>query len=385
MRRTVRIVLKATVVVVILLLLTLAIAWIRSVPAPLPAGSESAARRAPGPRGVGKVDLEWVDPSRPTPANGDFAGAPERRFAVTLWYPKEDAAPHPLLVYSHGFMSNRHGGRYLAEHLASYGYVVVAADFPLSNGDAPGGANFADVINQPADVSFLIDQALALTGDARPFAGELDRARVGALGLSLGGLTTTLVVAHPEMRDPRIRAAVSIAGPGDIFGRDYFAAAPPLLMIAGTADEIVDYEENAAPIPARLREGGLLTIAGATHVGFTHVATGFLRVFRSADAFICSLSKDNFEARVHPFAGRFGGPELGLVEPPTFTPACTKELTATVTPKRQQDVTAVAAHAFFAGLFDADEGARAEHRRFLHETLPAELDDVRFTPAAGGM
>lgn len=383
MRRTVRIVLKATVVVVILLLLTLAIAWIRSVPAPLPADSESAARRAPGPHAVGAIDLEWIDPSRPTQANGDFAGAPERRLPVTLWYPKEDAAAHPLVVYSHGFRSNRRGGMYLAEHLASRGYVVVAADFPLSKGDAPGGANFADVANQPADVSFLIDQALALTGDARPFAGELDPARVGALGLSLGGLTTTLVAAHPTMRDPRIKAAVSIAGPGDIFGRDYFAAAPPLLMIAGTADEIVDYEENAAPIPARLREGGLLTITGATHVGFTHVATGFLRVFSSADAFICSLAKESFEARAHPFAGRFGGPELGLLEPATFTPACTKELAASVTPKRQQDLTTVAVHAFFASRFDADEGARVEHRRFLRETLPAEFEAVSFTPAAG--
>ena len=137
MRRTVRIVLKATVVVVLLLLLTLAIAWIRSVPAPLPAGSESAARRAPGAHAVGKVDLEWVDPSRPTAANGDFAGAPERRFAVTLWFPQADAAAHPLLVYSHGFMSNRHGGKYLAEHLASRGYVVVAADFPHFDQNPP--------------------------------------------------------------------------------------------------------------------------------------------------------------------------------------------------------------------------------------------------------
>ena len=49
--------------------------------------------------------------------------------------------------------------------------------------------------------------------DERPFAGGIDRDRIGAMGLSLGGLTTTLVAFHPTLGDPRIRAAVSIAGP----------------------------------------------------------------------------------------------------------------------------------------------------------------------------
>ena len=49
------------------------------------------------------------------------------------------------------------GGAYLAEQLASLGYVVVAVDYPLTNGLAPGGPDVKDVVNQLADVSFLID------------------------------------------------------------------------------------------------------------------------------------------------------------------------------------------------------------------------------------
>jgi predicted dienelactone hydrolase len=226
-----------------LLAVGLGIAWINTAPGALPEGSESAARIAPGPHPVGIVELEWVDVSRPTAANGDYPGSPVRSFQVALWYPEGATGEHPLAVYGHGFVSSRHGGAYLAEHLASHGYVVVSADFPLTHMKAPGGAYVRDVIHQPADVSFLIDRVLALEGAERPFEGEIDTERIGVFGLSLGGATTTLVAFHPEWRDPRVAAAISIAGPGDVFGPHFFDhAAVPFLMIAGTADAIVDYD-----------------------------------------------------------------------------------------------------------------------------------------------
>ena len=75
--------------------------------APPAADSESARRLAPGPHRVATFDTVFVDASRPTDANGDFAGAPARTLPATLWYPEGTAAAHPLLVYSHGFMSMR--------------------------------------------------------------------------------------------------------------------------------------------------------------------------------------------------------------------------------------------------------------------------------------
>jgi dienelactone hydrolase len=271
------------------------IAWILTAPEELPAGSESTSRLAPGPHAVGQVELEWVDGSRPTAANGDYPGSTQRRFPVALWFPNDVDGDHPLLVYSHGFMSSRHGCTYLAEHLASYGYVVISADFPLTNRKAPGGPKFLDVVHQPADLSFLIDQVLVLEGPDQPFQGRIDVDRIGAFGLSLGGATTTLAAFHPEWRDPRIAAAISIAGPGDIFGPRFFDnATVPFLMIAGTADGIVDYGLNAVPIPDRVREGGLLSIEGGTHSGFTHVAAGMLRLLGNLDAFGCwVLSADS--------------------------------------------------------------------------------------------
>ena len=42
----------------------------------------------------------------------------------------------------------------------------------------------------------------------------IDHDCVAAVGLSLGGLTSTLIAFHPTLRDPRVGVAVSIAGRG---------------------------------------------------------------------------------------------------------------------------------------------------------------------------
>ena len=252
-------------------MLAVACAW--NAAAPPAADSESARRLASGPHRVATFDTVFVDASRPTDANGDFAGSPERTLAATLWYPEGAAAAHPLLVYSHGFMSMRSENAPLTALLASHGYVVVAVDYPLTNFGAPGGPNVRDAVNQPDDVRFVIDRVLAWEPGERPFAGEIDRERIGAVGLSLGGLTTTLATFHPRLRDPRIAAAVSIAGPAAMFSPAFFATADvPFLMIAGTGDAMIAYESNAAPIPRMVRSGGLVSIEGASHAGFSAFA-----------------------------------------------------------------------------------------------------------------
>ena len=93
-------------------------------PRPLPANTESAARLEAGPYDVDIAEVVWIDPTRPTDSNGDYTGAENRTFDVAIWSPINATGPHPLVLYSHGFMSTRHGGTYLAEHLASHGYVV---------------------------------------------------------------------------------------------------------------------------------------------------------------------------------------------------------------------------------------------------------------------
>jgi predicted dienelactone hydrolase len=361
----------------------LGIAWMRTAPAPLPEGSESAARLAPGPHRVGVAEFDWVDSSRPTAANGDFPGSPERSFQVALWYPEAARGAHPLVVYSHGFTSTRYGGTYLAEHLAGHGYIVLSADYPLTHRGASGGPNADDVVHQPADVSFFIDQALRLEPAERPFEGTIDAERIGAFGVSLGGTTATLVAFHPEWRDPRVTAAISIAGAGDVFGPRFFDHATiPLLWIAGTADAIVDYEHNALPITDRVHNGGLVSIAGGTHVGFTHLAAGLMRVLGNPDKVGCRLAGADSEASPeNPFSGLFGTSEQGLLEVSEYPPPCAKRFERTMAAGRQQMLTVLAVHAFFGSQFAREPEVRAAHAEFLARTLPAEVPEVTYTPS----
>ena len=142
----------------------LALAYAGTAPRALPPGSESARRLAAGPFRVATREATWVDRSRPTAENGNYAGSQERSLRVTLWYPLGDARPHPLAVSSHGVTSNRLGGAHLAQHLASHGMVVLAADRPLTSFAAPGGPAVDDVVSQPGAPSFLIERVLALEG-----------------------------------------------------------------------------------------------------------------------------------------------------------------------------------------------------------------------------
>jgi dienelactone hydrolase len=352
----------------------------------LPASdSESAHRLALGPYVVGSSDHVFVDRSRPTAPNRDFAGAPERTLVTTLWYPADAPSPHPFVVYSHGFMSMRSENAPLAELLASHGYVVVSADFPLTHQGAPGGPNVADAVNQPGDVRFLIDQVLGWGEDARPFPGEIDRERIGAIGLSLGGLTSTLVTFHPRLRDPRITAAVSIAGPAAMFSPAFFATADvPFLMIAGTKDAMIPYGPNAEPIPQKVRRGALLSIEGGSHTGFARFADGFpLRLLGNPDRLGCFALARNLAAgpRENPFAG-LGGADDGIVFDAAASLPCSDGAPAdALAAGRQLMITRLAALAFFESQFARDGAERAAQATFLGKTLTGDFAEASFRSA----
>jgi predicted dienelactone hydrolase len=336
---------------------------------------------------VASAERVFVDASRPTDANGGFAGAPERRLEATLWYPAGKPGAHPLLVYSHGFMSSRRENPPLAELLASHGYVVVSVDYPLTHTSAPGGPNVRDAVNQPGDLSFVIDQLLGLREGERPFAGEIDRHRIGAIGLSLGGLTTTLVTFHPRLRDPRIAAAVSIAGPAAMFSPAFFATADvPFLMIAGTGDAMVDYALNAAPTAAKLRRGGVLSIAGGSHAGFAAIADGFpLRLLGNPDRLGCAALTRNLESRAveNPFAGLGGAQDGIVIDPDAPLPCRDGAAGQALAAGRQLMITRLAALAFFESRFAKDGAERASQESFLHETLAHDFPEASFVAAGG--
>jgi predicted dienelactone hydrolase len=373
--------LKILLVLLVLATASMTAAWRAAEPAPLDAATQSAARFADGPFGAGRAEYTLEDASRPTQANGDFAGSPVRTLHTRAWYPlAADGStlapgPFPLLVWSHGFSGYSEEPEYLARHLASHGYVVLAADFPLTNFRAPGGPTVFDVVNQPGDVRFLIDTALAWNADpASPYAGRIDPARIAVAGLSLGGMTTELTAWHPRLRDPRVKAAVSVAGPLAMFGRPFFAGSTlPFMMIAGDIDAMVPYEDNARPVLERVDNAWLVSIRGASHTGFADQASA-LRLMDNPDAIGCWFVKDKVpqdtnDTRLYAL---LGSEQEGILRTMDHRLCRLDPLPEAISPLLQQRITTLAVRSFLDTVFAADDATRAAASQYLQASLARE-------------
>jgi len=349
---------------------------------PLPTNSESAARLLPGPHEVRSYQDVFVDTTRASQAHGEYAGDSSRRLEATVWHPADSAgAPYPLIVYSHGFSSSRQGGAYLAEHLAAWGYVVVAADFPLTNMLAPDRPWVRDVVNQPGDVSFLIDSLLAQSGDTtHALSRMVDSQRIGVTGISLGGMTSTLVAFHPAMGDRRVKAALSIAGPTAQFTDAFFrASAVPFLMLAGDIDAIVPYRYNALPVLEKVPDAQLVTVTSASHTGFAGPAAS-LRWMDNPDALGCYMVNRNIENDLEEsWLDQLGTPEQGIDYDAPNGLCELDPLPVAMNPLRQHMITALVVRAFFDSQFARDGVEREAAASYLREVLPVELEEVTYS------
>jgi predicted dienelactone hydrolase len=261
----------------------------------------------PGLYAVGTRELTFIDEGRNA-----------RELDVTVWYPAEEVgeealpdlsgAPYPLILYSHGHGGNRLELAYLTQHLASYGFVVAAME------QKGHGGLFVplDVVDQPMDVLFVLDQLAALSeGD---LVGIFDSDNTGIAGYSGGGYDAIMVsgarwddayhwrwcAEHPgvysracmkteqisayreqfeplpaqgelwqPLTDERIKAVLPLTGgPGPVFGeRGLASARVPMLLIAGTADSVSPYEWAGVFVYEQWGgdERTLISIIGADH------------------------------------------------------------------------------------------------------------------------
>ncbi|SCE92075.1 Alpha/beta hydrolase family protein [Micromonospora chokoriensis] len=179
-----------------------------------------------------------------------------RALPTTLWYPaagqsggaaKRSATVaegrFPVVMFSHGLGGRPDDYAKLLTRWAAAGFVVAAPTFPHTSKGADN--NVLDVLNQPADVSYALDQVLALdsaAGDA--LRGRLDGERVAAAGHSAGGVTT--IGLFTTGRDDRLDAGVVFAGTALGVGTAFAGAAAPQLFVHGELDEVVEYAAGKA-------------------------------------------------------------------------------------------------------------------------------------------
>jgi dienelactone hydrolase len=248
--------------------------------------TEATVRSGPdGPFAVGERTEVFVDDSRPTAPNRGAPGKPDRTLDTIIFYPAEgtpggepvkdapprsEDGPYPLVVFSHGYTAHGNAYRNLVRWWAVAGYVVAAPTFPLSNGGAAGGPQLVDYRNQPADVSFVLDEMLRLNRDASsPLQGLIDDTRIGASGHSLGGLTTFGVAYNECCVDDRIKAAVPMSGIRLPFGTSkYFPAGAdtPVLIIHGDQDALVPVSQAHEFFADARGPKALLILNGEDHV-----------------------------------------------------------------------------------------------------------------------
>lgn len=340
---------------------------------------------ADGPYAVGRIDVTWVDEARPLPANGPFEGAPSRSLRSVVLYPAQgeggsDAAgdasggPYPVVVYAHGFMSDRTDNLRLMQWLASQGYIAASLDFPLSTRTAPGGATLLDIVNQPGDVSYVLDQLETASQGDGALAGMVDMERVGVVGVSLGAMTSLLVGYHPDFRDERIDAVAAVAAPTCYLPLDLFDRSQPLLFVHGDIDAIVPYAESAPAIFDTLPAPAILaTIVGGTHSSFPDIASVAFASLPNADTVGCSAIGESVPAdELRELSESVGGRTVEELTAQCSLPCeDTSNLPESIDVAVQADLLLLTVGPFFDGALRDDPAGTP----FVTQALPAAYPD----------
>ncbi|MEA5565385.1 alpha/beta hydrolase [Anabaena sp. UHCC 0399] len=206
-----------------------------------------------------------------------------RNIPVDVYWSTAANANKPLIVFTHGLGSIRTDLRYLAEHLASHGYIVAALEHPGSNQTnvdlaIQGKTRIVqpqEFLERPKDISFVLDElakvnqtagnslegklatnnamvvgysfgggtALALAGGELQLAGLKQRCQSKLATFSIGETIQCIAQELPEntyqLRDNRIKQAIALSPTTSlIFGDTGLTKVEvPTLILASSADK----------------------------------------------------------------------------------------------------------------------------------------------------
>lgn len=314
-----------------------------------------------GPYAVGVRNFTIPDPQRPLTATiwypaqkptGDsasitymehypplFPEMPIAGQAILNGTPDASKGPYPLVVFSHGNGFTRLQSVYLLEHLASYGFVVVAADHTGNNLSKLGEANYAWYIYRPKDIERVVAYVDGLTATGGALANLIDSKQMAIMGHSFGastalryagaplnfgwcvknveleksfanpycgellakqkelaqlaGLTSVPAGNWPAIENSRAVAVVALSPDYDEWGSEYESVTAiqiPALIMVGTKDRFNPADYAANPIFKHLssQHKSLVTLEGADHLVFAN-ACHAMPAFVSPDwYFVCS-------------------------------------------------------------------------------------------------
>ena len=200
--------------------------------------------------------------------------------------PNPAGGPYPLVIFSHGYPGSRYLMSYLAENLASKGYVIASIDHTDST-NADKAAFASTLLNRPQDDQAVLDGVAALSKAGNGFlSGLVNADNTALLGYSMGGYgalnfagagfadevlgfvpgkaLTARQLGNFKV-DPRLKAVVAFApwggaaavksigvNTGAEFGfwnaASLAAIRVPTLFVVGSQDDVAFYQGGVKPL-----------------------------------------------------------------------------------------------------------------------------------------
>lgn len=183
-------------------------------------------------------------------------GSPSGYGAGTVYYPTvRTEGQFGVVVLAPGFLAIQNYYKWLAERVASHGFVVVTV-------------NFNSVFDQPesrgTQMGKALQQVVSLSKTmTTPYYGVLDANRQAAMGHSMGG-GGTLAAAR---NTPSLKAAVALA-PWHTT-KDWSALQVPTLVLADEKDSIATNDQHSIPFYQSFNAAlpsAYIELAGADHL-----------------------------------------------------------------------------------------------------------------------
>lgn len=260
--------------------------------------------------------LNAIEPRGEAHVRRGIAYGPDARQHLDVYAPRQAvAAPVIVFLYGGGWSSGERGGyAFVGERLAAAGFVAVVPDYRLY----PAIRFPAFVEDAAAAVAWARSNALSHGGD---------RARLYVMGHSAGAHSAALLALDPRYlarhglvsRD--LAGVIGLAGPyafrhedfrlyRPIFGDSGDAARPaklvrrappPLLLMHGTADTVVDVAHSRALAAAARGAGGRVVLREYEGVGHIGMLLALSHRFRGRAPAIDDLAV--FVGRREPAAG----------------------------------------------------------------------------------
>ena len=194
------------------------------------------------------------------------AGFPTAGNALRDAAPDPAGGPYPLVVYSHGAWCFPAIGSFLTEHLASYGFIVMAPVHE-DNWGTLFAPTYNSEISRPRDIARVLDLAEELAAPGEEWDGVIDMEKVAVTGQSFGG-QIALEMGGARLNLEEWQANYCVQFPDDDDCKTYPDQIENLAAMAGLdavpqglwpdwSDPRIDVVVATAPGVSKLGGGGL--------------------------------------------------------------------------------------------------------------------------------